>query len=119
MELRVTPTILFDQTITFAQQQEASLAQLQQEAATGLRVLQPSDDPISAVAAMAANAQDLRLTTNLENVQAAISTLNASSAALQDVNNVFNQANQIAVQANNSTSSATSNASLADQVNAL
>src|SRR5208282_1719052 len=119
MELRVTPQVVFNQTILYAQQEEASLAELQEESATGKTILVPSDNPVNEVQVLASNTENLNFTTYLANNQSAQSTITAGTAALQDVNSLFTQATQIASEANNSNSDATSNAALASQVNDL
>jgi flagellar hook-associated protein 3 len=102
MDMRVTPSVILSQLLAAAQQHTDLLAQLQQEASSGLRLQQPSDDPQAMVSLLASKAQDARLGTYLQNIQTAQSPLNASVSALQDVNSILSQAKQIAIQGSSS-----------------
>jgi flagellar hook-associated protein 3 FlgL len=119
MDLRVTSETLADQAIYNAQRQSASLAQLQEQASSGNRIIQPSDDPAGEVTLLTAQERNQQLGSYLTNTQQAQAVLNASASAMQNANDILTQANQLALQANNSTNSSTTLQSLATQVNAL
>ncbi len=119
MELRVTPQVFLDQAIANSQRQTELLAELQQQASTGNRLLQPSDDPAAEVNLLLAKAQDSRLGSYLGSIQSATANLNASTAALQDATGIFTAAHQIAVQGANADNSPASYETLAQQVDAL
>ncbi len=119
MALRITPLVIINQALANLQQQTNALGQLEQESATGNRLLRPSDDPVATVTVLAANAQAQSLAGFLSNIQAAQTTLNAGVSALQNVSDIFTQARQIAGEGSNSTNDSTSFEALAQQVDAL
>jgi flagellar hook-associated protein 3 FlgL len=116
MDLRVTPQVMVDQAIASAQRQSDQLAQLQEQASSGSRLNQPSDDPVAEVQVMAGDAQNARLDTYLNNIGSATSSLNSSVSALQEANGILSQARGVAVEGSNSTNDATSFEALAQQV---
>jgi len=107
--------------IAYIQQQNATLAQVQNQISTGIRVNQPSDDPVAFAQISQVKATSARLTTYTQNISSATSTLNSSVSTLTSVNNLLVQAQQIAQQgADASTNSnPTNRAALATQVNSL
>ncbi len=119
MDLRVTPHLQAQQIIASTQQNYAQLSNLQQQAATGNRVNQPSDDPTAMVAIIASKADDNRLTTFLGNLQGATSSLNASVSALQDANDIMSQAQQLAIQGGQAGNSPADLNTMANLVNQL
>jgi len=119
MTMRVTPFLQISQAISSIESQSNQLNQLEQEASTGSRLLTPSVDPVATVSVLAENTQNQQLTTYMDNIQTAQTSLNASVSALQQANNIFTQAEQIASEGSNSTNDATSNEALATQVDTL
>jgi flagellar hook-associated protein 3 FlgL len=119
MSLQITPQVLVNQIVNSANEAFSQLAQLQSEASSGLRIQNPSDDPVGAVAAMASNAQDLQLTTYLSNLQGAQTQLNSGVSALQQAESILSQAKQIAIQGSNAGNDSNSLATLAQQLNDL
>jgi flagellar hook-associated protein 3 FlgL len=117
--MRITPLTIIEQALANLDAQTNSLGQLQQEAATGNRLLQPSDDPVATVAVLAANAQSQSLDSYQANIQTAQTTLNASVTALQSASDIFTQAKQIASEGANSVNDPSSFEALAQQVDAL
>src|SRR5712692_271925 len=108
MDFRVTSQVTYDLAVAYARQHSDLLAHLQQEAATGNRLLRPSDDPLATVQLLSNQAQNLRLDTYQSNVQAAQATLNGSNSALLEAGNIFTQAQQVASEGSNSTNDPTS-----------
>ncbi len=119
MNVQITPQVLVSQIINSANQEFSQLDQLQSEASSGLRIQNPSDDPVDAVAAIASNAQDLQLTTYLSNLQGAQTQLNSGVSALQQAESILSQAKQIAIQGSNAGNDADSLGALAQQLDAL
>ena len=119
MSLRVTPQVVMDQAIFSAQRQTAALAVLQQQAATGNRILQPSDDPLAAVSVMANKAQDQRLDSYLSNIQDARATMNVGNSALLEANNIITQARQVAIEGSHGTNDNNSFEALAQEIDAI
>src|SRR5438067_128070 len=103
MDLRVTPQALISQTIASMRLTEDRLANLQEQAATGKRLLRPSDNPADAVTVLSVNATDLRLDTYLNNINGAQTTLNTSTSALQEASTILSQAREAAISGSNGT----------------
>lgn len=119
MVLRVTLQTSVNQALFNLRSVTDQLAVTTAQASTGKRILQPSDDPLGAIAAITYKAQDQRLDTNLSNIQDAQSTLNMSVSTLLDVGNIFSQAQQLAIQGTNSGNDTTALNALGQQVDSL
>ena len=119
--MRVTTLAQTNNAISYIEQQSATLAQVQNQVSTGIRVNQPSDDPVAFAQISQVKATVSRLTTYTQNISTATSTLNNSVSTLSDVNNLLVQAQQLAQEgADASTNSnQTDRAALATQVNSL
>jgi flagellar hook-associated protein 3 FlgL len=102
MEIRITPQIVAANSIANAQRQTEQLALLQQEASTGLRILQPSDDPPAALQVLSDQAQNNRLNIYQQNIADAQAKLNGSVSTLTQVSNLLTQAKDLALQGSNS-----------------
>jgi flagellar hook-associated protein 3 len=119
MDLRVTPQILVSRSIANARRHFDRLANLQEQAATGVRLLRPSDGPLQTVQVLSNKAQSLRLDTYLANVRDARTTLDLGVSALREASNIFTSAREIAIEASHATNNAESFEALAQQVDAL
>ncbi|QJW97994.1 flagellin N-terminal helical domain-containing protein [Frigoriglobus tundricola] len=119
--MRVTSFSQTTNAIAYIEQQSATLAQVQNQVSTGIRVNQPSDDPVAFAQISQVKATSARLTTYTQNISTATSTLNNSVSTLTNVNNLLVQAQQLAQEgADASTNSTQTNrAALATQVNSL
>src|ERR1700722_9814974 len=102
MDARVGIQSLYQNAIIDNQRINDQLTTLQTQAATGQKFANVSDDPAAAMSVIADTDQNQLLTTHLSNIQSATTALNTSSSALQQVNNIFAQAQSIAIQAGNS-----------------
>ncbi len=101
MNTRVTLQAEASTSVLYLQQQFAQIANLQQEADTGNRINQPSDDPLAIPSLMLGQAQDNQFTTDLSNISSAQSVLNESVTTLTSAAQVLDNATQIATQAAN------------------
>ena len=119
MNLSTTPLTVVNEAITAAANGYNQLANLQQQASSGKRVQSPSDDPLAWVTVAGLQAQNGWMNTYLSNIQDAQTTLNTSVSLLQQVSNIFSQAQSIATQGTQPGNSATSNAALADEMDGL
>jgi flagellar hook-associated protein 3 FlgL len=119
MYTRTTSEVQISQIQLELQQQYNSLASLNEEAASGKRINQASDDPIGIVTALADTAQDGRYTTYLSNISAATTTLNTSTSALDSVSSLLTQARTIATEGANGQITSGSSVALAQQVTGL
>ncbi len=103
MELRITPQVIVANSIADAQQEYSQLGVLQQQASTGDRILEPSDDPAGALQVMSNQAQYNRLGVYQQNVSDAQAKLNDSVSTLTQVSNLLSQAKQLGLEGSNST----------------
>lgn len=101
------------------QQITAQLEALQAQATTGQKFAHVSDNPSAALMLMGVSDQEQRLTAHLANIQSATTALNTSTAALQQVQDIFTQAKSLAIQASSSNNDSTALAAIAAQVNGL
>ena len=113
-------TYLFHQRATASMlDNQSRLSRTQLQLATGKRILTPSDDPAGATKAL-----DLQryLETNkqfLSNMGFARSRLETQETALASVTDLLDRANELAIQGNNATASATDRAAIAAEVDQL
>jgi flagellar hook-associated protein 3 FlgL len=119
MDFRITPQVIVSRGIAYAQRNTAELANLQDQASSGKRLLRPSDDPIATVAVLANRAQSLRLDSYLSNIREARGGLDVSVSALQETSDILSQARQIAIEGSHATIDAAAAQSLATEVDAL
>lgn len=119
MEIRITPQIVAANAIANAQRQTSQLALLQQEASTGLRILQPSDDPSAALQVLSGQAQNNRLDIYQQNLSDAQAKLNSSVSTLTQVSNLLTQAKDLALQGSNSTNTPDAYQAMATQVGSI
>jgi flagellar hook-associated protein 3 FlgL len=103
----------------YLDQQNDSLSQLSEQAASGNQILVPSDNPSGTVEVMAGTAQDTQLSAYLSNITSTTNTLNQSVSTLTSVVSILQQASSIASQGANSTTSSTAYEPLAEQVDGL
>lgn len=119
MNLRITPQIIVANATASAQQETSQLATLQQQISTGLRILQPSDDPLAAMQVSAEQTYNNQLDTYQQNVADAQAKLNTSVSTLTQVSNLLAQAKDIALQGSNSTNSTTAFQAMGTQVSSI
>jgi flagellar hook-associated protein 3 FlgL len=119
MDLRVTFQTMVGNALANTQAQTAQIVNLQEQAATGLRIVQASDDPAATQMVMAGQTEQSQLDAYLSNISSTQSTLNTSVSALQQADNILTQAKGIALEASSSTNDTASFSALADQVDQL
>jgi flagellar hook-associated protein 3 FlgL len=103
MYFRVTPQTYLGQSLAQLRLHNARLAELQQQAASGLRVQRPSDDPAAFKQIALRAAQDGRFEVRLRGVNTARAALNSGVTQLLDANRLLTQARGIALQGVDST----------------
>ena len=119
MNLRITTQTQVSRALDNLRRQTDQLADLQQQAQTGLRLNKPSDNPLDVVIVLESKAQDSRLGAYLSNIHDATDTLNESVSTLTDLGNVFTRARQIALEGVNGTTSGSNFDALASEVDRL
>lgn len=119
MEMRITSQVMVSNAVYNAQQQTNQLSVLQQEASTGLSILQPSDNPLVALQVMTDQNQYNQLNTYSQNITDAQDKLNTSVSTLNQVTNLISQAKSLALQGSNSTNTSTAYQAMGEQVNSI
>lgn len=114
--MRVSTSWMYSSGATTLSQKQAELLRTQQQLSTGKRVLQPSDDPIAAAAALTSQ-QSLALSSQFtRNQEFAKSTLAMAESSLGQVGDVMQEARELAVSAGNGALNASDRRSLAQQL---
>jgi flagellar hook-associated protein 3 FlgL len=97
-------------------QQQAELSDVQLQLATGKRILHPSDDPFSSTKATAVK-EGLSVTRQYqENINIAVNRLSLSESTLASANTVLQRIRELALQANNDSSTTGDREILATEV---
>ena len=103
MTIRVTSQSYFTKAIQQAQQHSGELAQLHNQASSGVRIHKPSDDPLAMRTLLARKLDDSRSDVFLANAQEARTKLNSSVSQLLEANNVLIRASEVALDGNQTT----------------
>lgn len=99
--MRISTSTYFSENITAMNQLQTSLAQTNQQIATGRRILSPADDPAGAARAAELNQADSANTQFAANRDAAINTLSLAEGILQSVSNLLMDAKDVTITAGN------------------
>lgn len=116
--MRIATSMIFDAGVANINKQWSSLLHLQQQVASGRRILTPSDDPVAAARALEVTQSSDILTQYATNQQNATSALGLAEAQLTSVNDMFARLKELTVQAGNATLSATDRKSIAFELRA-
>ncbi len=119
MDIRVTPQTLVRRAISDARRNFSRLANLQQQAATGKRLLAPSDGPLDMVTVQTNKTRDIRLETYVQNIGRGRSVLGVSNSAVLDANQIMSRARVLALEANNGFHDTVSLEAIAQEVDVL
>ena len=103
MTIRVTSQSYYTKAIQQGQQHNAQLAQLHNQASSGIRIHKPSDDPLAIRTLLARKIDDSQSDVFLANTQEARTKLNRSVSQLLEANNVLVRASEVALDGNQST----------------
>jgi flagellar hook-associated protein 3 FlgL len=116
---RVTERLLVDKLLTNIQANSRRFERLQEEVATGKRILRPSDDPTGTVTALTLRSADAQNAQAQKNIDLAEGWLNATDVALQDVSTIIQRVRELVVQGSNYTLSPQETSALANEVDQL
>lgn len=115
--MRVTADMQFQSILRNSQRTLASMAKLQDQVSSGVRLQRPSDGPADMVRVLKNRHDDARLSANLATIRDATVALDASTTALTDAKNVLTRAKDIALQAaNTATSDPAADEALAQEI---
>jgi flagellar hook-associated protein 3 FlgL len=117
--MRITPQTMLNNALASLDRHTNRLGKLQAQAASGKKLERPSDNPGDLGLLLAAKAQDQRLEQYVAGIRASRSSLEVSTAALQDAGNVLSQARAIAIEASHSVNSPQALEAFARQVDGL
>jgi len=116
--MRVATSMIFDAGVSAINRQTASLLQLQQQVATGRRILKPSDDPVAAARSLEVTQSKDVLTQYSTNQDNAKSALGLQEAQLTSINDMFARIKELTVQAGNATLTSSDRRSIAFELRA-
>ena len=116
--MRVSSGMIFDAGVASINRQTASLLNVQQQVASGRRILKPSDDPVAAARALEVTQASDVVAQFKQNQDAATSALGLEEAQLASVGEVLGRVRELAVQAGNTNLSTTSRKGIATELRA-
>lgn len=117
--VRVTNSMLLRIARSDLNEQRAHLANLQQQASSGLRLLRPSDDPVAVHQATALRASVAEAQQLLRNQDRAEERLRVTENALAHSQDLFHRARELAIQGSNGTLDAASRQAIAAEIEQL
>jgi flagellar hook-associated protein 3 FlgL len=116
--MRLSSNMIFDHSVAQFQQQQTEVFKLQQQIASGRRLLAPSDDPIAAAQAVNVKSSLARNDQFSVNRQAADSALQRGEVAVRSLSNLLQDVRETALRAGNGVLSNSDRAALAIEVRA-
>ncbi|WIM06735.1 MAG: flagellar hook-associated protein FlgL [Candidatus Nitricoxidivorans perseverans] len=116
--IRVSTGMIYDAGVGTINSQTASLLHLQQQVATGRRILKPSDDPVNAARALVVTQAKDIVAQYAANQGNAVSALGLEEAQLTGVNDLLARVKELTVQAGNSVLAASDRRSIALELRA-
>lgn len=117
--MRVTENSTMRMVVAMLDQQQEKVNTLQQQVSSGLRINQPSDDPVSAQQVL--NLQGIMSATDQysRNIQTGTTWLNQMDSSMTNMNNVLTNAKQLAIQMANGSYGASDRQNAAVEVTQL
>jgi flagellar hook-associated protein 3 FlgL len=116
--MRIATSMLFDNGVNAINKQWTSLLHLQQQVATGRRILTPADDPVGAARALEVTQSKNVLAQYATNQENANSALGLEEAQLASINDMMARIKELTVQAGNAALSASDRNSIAFELRA-
>jgi flagellar hook-associated protein 3 FlgL len=117
--MRITQQMMLTSALESDASVTARMSQLSQQASTGLKVSQASDDPAAWASIQQVHAQMGIVKARSDAATRASGDLSLAESTLDAANNLVTQAQTLAVEGANGTQNAASRANLANQVNSL
>ncbi len=119
MSMRVTNTMQLMQSQRNLQASKASLADLTNQASTGIKLNKPSDDPMGTANLLAIKRQQAQSTQYVRNANDGAAWLSTADGALTGIGNDMTRLRNLAIEAASGTNSDTSLKSIADEMQAI
>lgn len=114
--MRISTGMIFDAGVSGINRQTASLLHVQQQIASGRRILTPSDDPVAAARALEVTQSSDVVAQFKRNQDYATSALGLEEAQLTSAVDVLGRVRELAIQASNTTLSATARKGIATEL---
>lgn len=117
--MRVSTANSYDNTISLLARRQAELAQLQENLATGKRVLKPSDDPVAATLSETAQNRLSRTQSDLRSLETARTGLQQAESGLAESGELIQKVRDLLVSAGNATFGPSEREDIARQLEGL
>jgi flagellar hook-associated protein 3 FlgL len=117
--MRITEAMTLNGVLQSESVASQRMNQLSNQAATGLAVSEPSDDPAAYASIVTRTAQIANVQARSSAASAAAGDLNLAEGTLDQAGTLMSQASQVAIEASNGTMSATDRANAATQVDSI
>lgn len=116
--MRIASSMIFDAGVANINKQWSQLLHLQQQVASGRRLVTPSDDPVASARALEVTQSQDILTQYATNQQNSNSALGLAEAQMSSLNGMFARLKELTVQAGNATLTASDRKSIAFELRA-
>ncbi len=116
---RISSNSMVDNGIYNIQNNLSTMANLQNEIASGKKISVPSDDPVGLSQLLQLNLEKNNDTQYNNNINEALSEMQTTESSVGNIVDLAQQANQLAVQAANGTNSASQLSAISQQVNGI
>lgn len=117
--LRIATSMIYQQSSRAISDRQVALAKVQQQMATGNRILTASDDPVGSARLLSLNEELDRYGQYQRNIDLANGRLNVEETALKDAGEIFQRARELTIQANNDTLNDSDRKNIAKEVRQL
>ncbi|MDP1685075.1 flagellar hook-associated protein FlgL [Hydrogenophaga sp.] len=117
--MRVSTANSYDNTVSLLARRQAELAQLQENLATGKRVLKPSDDPVAATLSETAQNRLSRTQSDLRSLETARTGLQQAESGLAESGELIQKVRDLLVSAGNATFGPSEREDIARQLEGL
>lgn len=117
--LRVATSQIYRQANHAIGDRQTAVSKLQQQLATGQRLLEHADDPVGSARLMSLNGELGRYDQYQRNIDSATGRLNAEEGALGDAGDILQKARELTIQANNDTLNADNRRHIAAEIRQL
>lgn len=116
--MRISSNTIYDSNVAAVNQQQARLAQTQQQIASGRRILTASDDPVAATRALEISQSDATNTQYASNRDSARNTLTLAESTLQAATSLIQSVHDSAIAAGNGSLTSSGRKIIATDLNA-
>jgi len=114
--MRISTSQIYQLNVSQMDNQQAQLAQLNQEISSGVSLQTPADNPLGAAKAVQLSMTAATMTQYTSNQSSALSSLQAEDQTLSSVNSVLSSIHAVAIQAGDGSLSDTNRSALAAQM---